>query len=64
MITKFFYCSLNPFILTLDFNILHTLFTFFSGTDKENLVDNQELPKLEIISIILMTFSFDSWMIL
>ena len=43
MITKFFYRSLNPFILALDFNILHTvLFTFFSGTDKENLVDNQE----------------------
>ena len=35
-----------------------------NNKELENLVDNQELPKLEIISIILMTFSFDSWVIL
>ena len=29
-------------------------------TDKENLLDNQELPKLVIISFILTTFTFDS----
>ena len=35
-----------------------------SGTDKENLFDNQEHPTSEVISFILMTFTFDSWVIL
>ena len=33
-------------------------------TDKENLFDNQELLKLVIISFILVTSTFDSWVIL
>ena len=35
-----------------------------SGTDKENLFDNQEHPTSEVISFILMTFTFDARVIL
>lgn len=40
--------------------IFSTLFLCISyGSDKENLFDFEELPKLVIISCIVMTFTFD-----
>ena len=54
--------SLTLYIL-ISFNMLHTVALTF-GTDKENLFDNQELLKLVIISYILITFTFESRLIL
>ena len=53
---------LTLYILT-SINILHTVALTF-GTDKENWFDNQELLKLVIISYILITFTFESRLIL
>ena len=51
-------------LLTLVF-IFSTLVSYIPyDTDKENLLDNQELLKLMIISFILVTSTFDSWVIL
>ena len=36
----------------------------FLFTDKENCINNQELPKLMIVSFILLTLAFDSRLIL
>ena len=43
-------------------HILHTTDSLDTskGSDKENLFYNKELPKLVIISFILMTLMFDS----
>ena len=60
-----FYLCLNSLLPNIDIDILHTVsFCNSSGTDKENLFDNQELPKLVIISFILITFAYDSRVIL
>ena len=48
--------------LVFVFSILFSLHS--CGFDKENLFDNQKLLKLVIISLILMTFTFDSRVIL
>ena len=53
---------LTLYILT-SVNILHTVALTFD-TDKENLFDNQELLKMVIISYILITFTFESRLIL
>ena len=44
-------------------HILHALYISWS-TDKENLFRNQELNKLKIISLILLTLMLDSEVIL
>ena len=55
---------LTLYTLTLVF-IFSTLISLHSfGNDKENLLDNQELLKLVIISIILVTFTFSSRVVL
>ena len=60
-----FYLCLNSLLPNIDIDILHTVsFYNSSGTHKENLFDNQELPKLVIISFILITFTYDSRVIL
>ena len=62
---SFIFVCVNPLHPNIDIDILHTVsFYNSSGTDKENLFDNQELPKLVIISFILMTFTYDSRVIL
>ena len=48
--------------LVFVFSILFSLHS--CGNDKENLFDNQKLLKLVIISFILMTFTFNSRVIL
>ena len=54
--------SINPLHSKISIHFLHTgLSTFY---DKKNLFDNQELVKLVIISVILLTFAFDSRLIL
>ena len=46
-------------------HILHTVSPYISlGSDKKNWFNIYELPKLVIISIILVTFMFDSGVIL
>ena len=45
-------------------HILHTVFLPFLRCDKENLLGNQELLKLVIISFIPVTLMFDSSVIL
>ena len=59
---------LTLYIPKINIRILHTdlfIFTLFScGNDEENLFDNRGLLKLMIISIILMTFTFDSRVIM
>ena len=56
---------LNPFTsLRLCSYSPHCSLHNSSNTDKENLIDNQELPKLMIIAFILTTFTFDSRVIL
>ena len=56
--------SFTLYNLTLVF-IFPTLFSLHScGTDKENLFDDQELPKLVIISFILINFTSDLRVIL
>ena len=59
---------LTLYIPKISIRILHTdlcIFTLFScGNDEENLFDNQGLLKLMIISFILMTFTFDSRVIM
>ena len=62
--------AMHPLIICSISMILHTLLSvlispycslsFTYGIDKENLFDNQELPKSVIISSILMIFSLDS----
>ena len=54
--------TLYPLTLVLIFSAL--LLYIFYGTNNENLPENQELPKLVIISFILMTLVFDSKVIL
>ena len=55
---SFIFVCVNSLHPNIDIDILHTVsFYNSSGTDKENLFDNQELPKLVIISFILMTFT-------
>ena len=55
----------EPFyILKIVFIFSTLFFAYSSNTDKENLIDNQELPKLMIIAFILTTFTFDSRVIL
>ena len=50
---------MNPLHPFISIHILHTVLdTFFCGTDNENLLNNQELPKLMIISLILRTSMF------
>ena len=44
--------------------LLTSLSTFSRGADKENLFNNQELSKFMIISFILITYTFDSRVIL
>ena len=62
---QFYLCLCKLFTPNIDIDILHTVsFYNSSGTDKENLFDNQELPKLVIISFILITFTYDSSVIL
>ena len=62
---SFIFVCVNPLHPNIDIDILQTVsFYISSGTDKENLFDNQELPKLVIISFILMTFTYDSRVIL
>ena len=46
--------------LTLVVVSLHTVLFKFAMNDKENLFENQELLKLAITSLTLMTFTFDS----
>ena len=53
--------ALYPLTLVLIFSAL--LYIFY-GIKNENLPENQELPKLVIISFILMTLVFDSKVIL
>ena len=53
------------FLYPLQPNIgIHIPHTFLLGTDKENLFDDQELPKLVIISFILINFTSDVRVIL
>ena len=51
-------------IFFLSFQILHQNFHCFLnivyGTDKENMFDHQELHKMMVISFILITFTFES----
>lgn len=54
--------SLNPLPPNIGIDI--ALLYIFYGTNNENLPENQELPKLVIISFILMTLVFDSKVIL
>ena len=54
--------TLDKLTLVFVFSILFSLHS--RGFDKENLFDNQKLLKLVIISFILMTFTFDSRVIL
>ena len=58
--------ALNSLHPNISMHILHTgLFTLFSKCAcKENLFSNQEVLQLIIISFILMTLMFDSWVIL
>ena len=44
--------------------LLTSLSTFSRGADKENLFNNQELSKFMIISFIIITYTFDSRLIL
>ena len=53
---------LNTLTLIVMFSTLFSLYSL--GTDKENLFDNLELLKVVIISFILITFLFDSRVIL
>ena len=49
----------------ISWHILHTvLYTFSWAVDKEDLFENQELYKLLVISLILVTLMFDSGVIL
>ena len=62
---SFIFVCVNSLHFNIDIDILHTVSLYnSSGTDKENLFDNQELPKLVIISFILITFTYDSSVIL
>ena len=62
---SFIFVCVNSLHPNIDIDILHTVSLYnSSGTDKENLFDNQELPKLVIISFILITFTYDSSVIL
>ena len=62
---SFIFVCVNSLHPNIDIDILHTVSLYnSSGTDKENLFDNQELPKLVIISFILITFTYDSRVIL
>ena len=54
--------TLDKLTLVFIFSILFSLHS--CGYDKENLFDYQKLLKLVIISLILMTFTFDSRVIL
>ena len=54
--------TLYTLISACIFSIL--FFTYLLRTDKENLFDNQELPKLVIVSFILMALVFDSRVIM
>ena len=54
--------STNPLHSKISIHFLHTGLSAFY--DKKNLFDNQELVKLVIISVILLTFAFDSRLIL
>ena len=54
--------ALYPLTLVLIFSAL--LLYIFYGINNENLPENQELPKLVIISFILITLVFDSKLIL
>ena len=55
----------EPFyILKIVFIFSTLFFAYSSNTDKENLIDNQELPKLIIITFILTTFTSNSRVIL
>ena len=49
---------ISPLHPNISFHILHTL--LYTRTNKANLFNNQEHLKSLIISIILMTFIFDS----
>ena len=51
-------------MLVFIFSTLFSLHFLSHGTDKENLFDNQEHPTSEVISFILMTFTFDARVIL
>ena len=56
---------INPLYPNINRHILCTILYTFSWTvDKENLFKNQELYKLLIISLILVTLMFDSGVIL
>ena len=62
---SFIFVCVNSLHPNIDIDILHTVSLYnSSGTDKENLFDNQELPKVVIISFILITFTYDSSVIL
>ena len=62
---SFIFVCVNSLHPNIDIDILHTVSLYnSSGIDKENLFDNQELPKLVIISFILITFTYDSSVIL
>ena len=54
--------STNPLHSKISIHFLHTGLSTFHY--KKNLFDNQELVKLVIISVILLTFAFDSRLIL
>ena len=57
--------SLNPLHPKISMHILLTvLYTFPKNADKDILLNNQELLFLLIISIILITLMFVSWVIL
>ena len=57
--------SLNPLHPEISMHILLTvLYTFPKNADKDILLNNQELLFLLIISIILITLMFVSWVIL
>ena len=53
--------SINPFHPNISKYILHNFFLYVSfGTDKENVLNNQELHWLVIISFILLALMCDS----
>ena len=56
----FHFVKLTLNTLTLVVISLHTVLFKFAMSGKENLFENQELLKLAITSLTLMTFTFDS----
>ena len=55
--------EINPLHPNINMHILHNASIHFLKTDKENLSKNQELYRLVITSLILVTLLFDSGVI-